>query len=106
MPEKNVRLEVMQQLEPKVDGFIDEFLIPVEKIWQPTDFLPNSQQETFYDEVTEIRELAKELPYDFWVVLVGDTITEEALPTYESWLMDVEGINQHDGGTAWSRWGS
>ena len=31
MPEKNVRLEVMQQLEPKVDGFIDEFLIPVEK---------------------------------------------------------------------------
>ncbi|MBQ0738208.1 acyl-ACP desaturase, partial [Aquimarina celericrescens] len=69
-----------------------------------TDFLPNSQQETFYDEVTEIRELAKELPYDFWVVLVGDTITEEALPTYESWLMDVEGINQHDGGTAWSRW--
>ena len=104
MPEKNVRLEVMQQLEPKVDGFIDEFLIPVEKIWQPTDFLPNSQQDTFYDEVTEIRELAKELPYDFWVVLVGDTITEEALPTYESWLMDVEGINQHDGGTAWSRW--
>ena len=104
MAEKNVRLEVMQQLESKVDGFIDEFLIPVEKIWQPTDFLPNSQADTFYDEVTEIRELAKELPYDFWVVLVGDTITEEALPTYESWLMDVEGVNQHDGGTAWSRW--
>lgn len=104
MPEKNVRLEVMQQLEPKVDGFIDEFLIPVEKIWQPTDFLPNSQQETFFEEVTEIRELAKELPYDFWIVLVGDTVTEEALPTYESWLMDVEGVNQHDGGTAWSRW--
>ncbi len=104
MPEKNVRLEVMEQLEPKVDGFIDEFLIPVEKIWQPTDFLPNSQKETFFDEVTEIRELAKELPYDFWIVLVGDTVTEEALPTYESWLMDVEGVNQHDGGTAWSRW--
>jgi acyl-[acyl-carrier-protein] desaturase len=27
------------------------------------------------------------------VTLVGDTITEEALPTYESWLMDVEGID-------------
>ena len=59
---------------------------------------------TFFEEVTEIRELAKELPYDFWIVLVGDTVTEEALPTYESWLMDVEGVNQHDGGTAWSRW--
>ncbi|TXK78658.1 acyl-ACP desaturase [Mesonia sp. K4-1] len=103
-PKKNIRLEVMQQLESKVDGFIDQFLIPVEEIWQPTDFLPNSQGDQFFDEVKEIRELAKELPYDFWVVLVGDTITEEALPTYESWLMDVEGINQHDGGSAWSKW--
>ncbi|TXK72707.1 acyl-ACP desaturase [Mesonia sp. HuA40] len=104
MATKNIRLEVMQQLEDKVDGFIDQFLIPVEKIWQPTDFLPNSQSDGFYDEITEIRELAKELPYDFWVVLVGDTITEEALPTYESWLMDVEGINQQEGGTPWSKW--
>ena len=103
----NVRLEVMQLLEKKVDGFLEEFLIPVDTIWQPTDFLPNSQNEdTFFDEVKEIRELAKELPYDFWVTLVGDTITEEALPTYESWLMDVEGINQHDGvqGNGWSKW--
>lgn len=103
----NIRLEVMNQLESKVDSLIDQFLIPVEKIWQPTDFLPNSQNETFFDEVHELRELAKELPYDFWVVLVGDTITEEALPTYESWLMDVEGVNQHkkDGKTSsWSKW--
>lgn len=106
MSQFNIRLEVMQQLEPKVDGFINDYLIPVEEIWQPTDFLPNSQIESFYDEVRELRELAKELPYDFWVVLVGDTITEEALPTYESWLMDVEGIDQHDGvpGNSWSRW--
>ncbi|MFO7703505.1 acyl-ACP desaturase [Psychroflexus maritimus] len=103
----NIRLEVMNQLESKVDSLIDQFLIPVEKIWQPTDFLPNSQNETFFDEVHELRELAKELPYDFWVVLVGDTITEEALPTYESWLMDVEGVNQHkkDGkASSWSKW--
>ncbi|HET8838323.1 MAG TPA: acyl-ACP desaturase [Flavobacteriaceae bacterium] len=106
MSQFNIRLEVMQQLEPKVEGLINDYLIPVEEIWQPTDFLPNSQIESFYDEVRELRELAKELPYDFWVVLVGDTITEEALPTYESWLMDVEGIDQHDGvpGNSWSRW--
>lgn len=101
----NIRLEVMTLLEKKVDSFIDKFLIPVDKIWQPTDFLPDSQnEETFFEEVKELRELAKELPYDFWVVLVGDTITEEALPTYESWLMDVEGINQQDGGNGWARW--
>lgn len=104
-PLKNIRIEVMQALESKVESFMEEFLIPVEKIWQPTDFLPNSQGDQFFDEVKELRELAKELPYDFWVVLVGDTITEEALPTYESWLMDVEGINQVEGkGNIWSKW--
>ncbi|HLT33890.1 MAG TPA: acyl-ACP desaturase, partial [Aquaticitalea sp.] len=91
---KNVRLEVMQHLEKDVDALIEKYLIPIDKIWQPTDFLPNSESDNFFEEVTEIRELAKELPYDFWVVLVGDMITEEALPTYESWLMDVEGIDQ------------
>jgi acyl-[acyl-carrier-protein] desaturase len=100
---KNIRLEVMQFLEKNVDSFVDQYLIPVEKIWQPTDFLPNSQSDTFFDEVKELREIAKDLPYDFWVTLVGDTITEEALPTYESWLMDVEGIDNVER-NGWSKW--
>jgi acyl-[acyl-carrier-protein] desaturase len=99
----NVRLEVMQFLEKKVNGFVDDFLIPVEKIWQPSDLLPNSEGENFFEEVKELREIAKDLPYDFWVTLVGDTITEEALPTYESWLMDVEGVDQMEP-NAWSKW--
>ena len=102
---KNMRLEVMQFLEKNIDTFVDQYLIPVEKIWQPTDLLPDSQNETFFEDVKELREIAKELPYDFWVTLVGDTITEEALPTYESWLMDVEGVNQVDNiGNGWSKW--
>ncbi len=100
---KNVRLEVMQFLEKDVDSLIEKYLLPIEKIWQPTDFLPNSESDTFFEDVREIRELSKELPYDFWVVLVGDMITEEALPTYESWLMDVEGIDQVER-NAWSKW--
>ena len=103
---KNIRLEVMQFLEKNVDSFVEQYLIPVEKIWQPSDFLPDSQGENFFEEVKELREIAKELPYDFWVTLVGDTITEEALPTYESWLMDVEGIDQQEGsqGNGWAKW--
>ena len=93
----------MQAIEPQVAGFMDSFLIPVEEIWQPSDFLPDSQSEKFYDDLEQIREEAKELSYDFWVTLVADTITEEALPTYESWLMDVEGINQHEEGQ-WAKW--
>jgi len=102
---KNIRLEVMQFLEKNVETFMQDYLIPVEKIWQPSDLLPDTHSETFMEELKEMREIAKDLPYDFWVVLVGDTITEEALPTYESWLMDVEGINQIDnGGNSWSHW--
>lgn len=100
---KNVRLEVMQFLEKDVDSLIEKYLIPIESIWQPTDFLPNSEKDGFLDDVKEIRELSKELPYDFWVVLVGDMITEEALPTYESWLMDVEGVDQV-GRNSWGKW--
>ncbi|TYA74018.1 acyl-ACP desaturase [Seonamhaeicola marinus] len=101
---KNVRLEVMQFLEKDVDALIQKYLIPIDKIWQPTDFLPDSESDNFFEEIKEIRELSKELPYDFWVVLVGDMITEEALPTYESWLMDVEGVDQVNNPNGWSRW--
>jgi acyl-[acyl-carrier-protein] desaturase len=34
---KNIRLEVMQFLK-NVDSYVDQYLIPVEKIWQPSDF--------------------------------------------------------------------
>ena len=102
---KNVRLEVMQFLEKDVASLMEKYLIPIDKIWQPTDFLPNSEGDRFFEEVKEIRELSKELPYDFWVVLVGDMITEEALPTYESWLMDVEGVNQvGEEQNGWAKW--
>ncbi|SKB50126.1 acyl-[acyl-carrier-protein] desaturase [Salegentibacter holothuriorum] len=104
----NIRLEVMNTVEKQVDGFIEKYLIPVEDIWQPTDLLPNLQGENYMDELTQIREEAKELEYDFWVVLVADMVTEEALPTYESWLMDMEGVKQHGKSqgeeNSWSKW--
>lgn len=43
----------------------------------------------------------------FWIVLIGDTITEEALPTYESWLLDMEGVSQQEeggGDNGWAKW--
>ncbi|WP_068598982.1 acyl-ACP desaturase [Vaginella massiliensis] len=103
----NVRKEVMLLIEKDVDRYMDQYLIPVEKIWQPSDFLPDSQSDNFYDEIKELRELAKDLPDDFWVTLVGDTITEEALPTYESWLMQLDGVHRQDGEyqeNGWAKW--
>ena len=104
MPLNNVRKEVMLTLEKDIEATFGQFLIPPEEIWQPTDFLPNPQSDSFMNEVEEIRELSKDLDDDFWISLVGDMITEEALPTYESWLLDLDGINQHGEEKGWSSW--
>lgn len=93
----------MKTIESSVGGFMDKFLLPVDKIWQPSDFLPDGRNEEFIDQIKTIQEEAKELDSDFWVILIGDMITEEALPSYESWLMDMEGVNQH-AKNSWSSW--
>ncbi|MGL4630525.1 MAG: acyl-ACP desaturase [Leadbetterella sp.] len=102
------RFEVMQHVGQQLDSLIEEYLNPIDSNWQPTDFLPDSSKENFMDEVKLLQEACKELPYDYMAVLVGDTITEEALPTYESWLMTVKGINQvedrESGWVKWTRW--
>lgn len=100
---ENVRLEVMNFIDKDVDDYMEKFLISPEKIWQPTDFLPDSNSDKFFDQITELRELSKELPYDFWITLIGDTITEEALPSYESWIMEIEGVDQENR-NGWSKW--
>ena len=97
------RLDVMRFVGDKIDTVLGDYLKPVETNWQPADFLPDSTQENFLDEVRLLRESARELPYDYVAVLIGDTITEEALPTYESWLMDMEGVEQGEA-DGWSRW--
>jgi acyl-[acyl-carrier-protein] desaturase len=100
---KYTRLEVMAFLEKKMDTIIDTFLKKIDDNWQPADLLPDSSRDTFYAEIKELQMECKELPYDYLAVLVGDIITEEALPSYETWLMDVEGIGKNNNG-GWSKW--
>jgi len=99
----NIRKEVMHTLEKSMDDFLSTFLKPIEENWQPTDFLPDASKANFHEEVRELQGQAKEMDDDLVAVLIGDTITEEALPTYEAWLMDVEGIDQANR-SGWTRW--
>ncbi|CAG5072318.1 hypothetical protein DYBT9623_04114 [Dyadobacter sp. CECT 9623] len=99
------RLEVMKHLGKDLDGLIAEYLKPIDQNWQPADFLPDSRNEDFFREVKLLQESCRDLPYDYMAVLIGDTITEEALPTYESWLMDVIGVNQvGEPESGWVKW--
>src|SRR6202012_1424324 len=97
------RKEVMMHIEQYMLQKITEYLKPVDTIWQPSDFLPDSSRETFFSEIKELQECAQGLSYDLVAVLIGDTITEEALPTYESWLTMVEGVSDDEEG-GWGQW--
>jgi acyl-[acyl-carrier-protein] desaturase len=99
----NIRLEVMQTIEKSMDDLLAKYIKPIEKNWQPADLLPDSRDPGFNEAVRELQGLAQEMSYDLFAVLIGDTITEEALPTYEAWLMNIEGVDQlgHNG---WSQW--
>ncbi len=97
------RKEVMSFIEPHMLEKMFEYLKPIDTIWQPSDFLPDASRSTFFSEIKELQESAKGLSYDLIAVLIGDTITEEALPTYESWLTMVEGVSHNEEG-GWMKW--
>jgi acyl-[acyl-carrier-protein] desaturase len=97
------RGEVLEQLEGYLKDNIYEFLKPVENSWQPADFLPDSRRDTFFDEIKELREKAGALPYDLLAVLIGDTITEEALPNYEAWFHEIDNMKRDDN-NGWAKW--
>ena len=78
----------------------------VEDSWQPDDFLPNMGTENWEDSIREFRTRAQALPDDVLVVLVGDMITEEALPTYQTLLNSFEGVSDTTGTdpSPWAQW--
>ena len=81
-------------------------LKPVEKSWQPQDYLPDPSSEGFLDEVKAIQERCADIPDELLVSIVGDMITEEALPTYQSMLNTLDGIRDETGADSspWARW--
>lgn len=54
----------------------------------------------------EMREMAAGIPDELLIVLIGDMITEEALPTYQTLLNTFEGCDDPTGtsDSAWARW--
>ncbi|XP_045816124.1 stearoyl-[acyl-carrier-protein] 9-desaturase 6, chloroplastic-like [Trifolium pratense] len=104
-PEKK---EIFKSLESWVSQNVLPLAKPVEKCWQPHDLLPDSSLSAgeFTDQVKALRDRTAELPDDYLVVLVGDMITEEALPTYQTWINKLDGVGDESGSslTPWAIW--
>jgi len=100
-------VEVIEDLAPIAGEMVDSILLETgDKAWQPQDYLPDMSKETWMDEVKEMREMADGISDEALVVLVGDMITEEALPTYQTLLNTFEGCDDPTGDTDsdWARW--
>lgn len=91
------RLEAVKSLDSWADQHLLPLLKPVEKCWQPQDYLPNPESEDFLDQVTELRKRSEGISDDMIVCLVGDMITEEALPTYQTMLNTLDGVKDQSG---------
>jgi acyl-[acyl-carrier-protein] desaturase len=79
-------------------------LLPIEKAWQPADFLPDMGAADWADQLDAFRAPAQSLSDEVLVVLVGNMVTEEALPNY-SVSLNIIAQDFHGGCEApWSRW--
>lgn len=86
------RLETMKHLESYVEDQMPALLRATDRLWQPSDFLPDFTAESAPLELLELQAEARSIPDDVLNTLVGDTITEEALPTYAQWLASMDGV--------------
>jgi len=100
-------VEVIEDLGPIVDEMVEDILLETgEKSWQPQDFLPDMAKDGCMEELKDFRGQAATIPDDVLVVLIGDMVTEEALPTYQTLLNTFEGCDDPIGTTPspWARW--
>ena len=100
------KLDVIRGIEPWLGQNLGSFLNPINESWQPADFLPDLTSTEWAEALSDFRRRAENLPDDLLVVLVGDMVTEEALPTYQSWLNRLQGVTDETGASdgPWARW--
>jgi len=100
-------VEVIEDLSPIADEMVNNILLETgDAAWQPQDYLPDLTKEDWADQIKSVRDQASMVSDELLVVLIGDMVTEEALPTYQTLLNTFEGCDDPTGTTdsAWARW--
>jgi acyl-[acyl-carrier-protein] desaturase len=96
-------MSIIDELQGHVEQHLS-LLAAVEQAWQPTDYLPDFAAEDWSEQLGRFREAARRVPDELLAVLVGNMITEEALPNYaitlEHIVKDPTGVTD----TPWARW--
>jgi acyl-[acyl-carrier-protein] desaturase len=90
-----------------LQGFVAEnlsLLAPLETAWQPTDFLPDLTGEDWPEQLARFREPSRNVSDELLVVLVGNMVTEEALPNYSVSLEHIVKDSRGAIDTPWATW--
>ncbi len=90
-----------------MQDFVEEnlpLLTDPDKLWQPSDYLPDLSAEDWRDQLETFRHQAREISDELLVVLVGDMVTEEALPNYAISLNLVACDYEGTGTYPWAKW--
>lgn len=96
-------LEVLRSLQDAVRESLG-LLGSIDTIWQPTDYLPDLTREDWREQIQGLRERAQSLTDEILVVLVGDMVTEEALPSYAVQLNNIVQDYEGDSPLPWAKW--
>ncbi|KAG5601022.1 hypothetical protein H5410_032392 [Solanum commersonii] len=93
MPPEN--LEIMKSLESWVSKNVLPLRMPVEK-WP----------EQFKEEDRAIRQQVLGLSDEYFVMFVGNMLTENALPTYQTAINTIDGVHDQTGSSScpWTIW--
>ena len=97
------RRDVVRAIEPSVADQL-RLLRPIDTAWQPADYLPDFSGEGWHEQLEDLRRGAAALPDDLLVVLVGDMVTEEALPSYSMALNELVRDPEGTDPAPWARW--
>jgi acyl-[acyl-carrier-protein] desaturase len=103
--EKN--MEVLSGMEAMASEAVDTLLVDASTAWQPSDFLPDLSKPEGLEAVRELQQRAAGLPAEVITSLVGNMITEEALPTYTTYFNLIKGVNEEGNPASekgWVRW--
>ena len=95
--------EVLTGLDETVKKTLS-LLTPVEKSWQPTDFLPDLALPDWAERLAAFRAPAAGLSDGVLVVLVGGMVTEEALPSYSIQLNLIAEDASGTSDRGWAQW--
>ncbi len=103
----NKMIEALHEVLAGMQGTVADnlsILGDVEKMWQPSDYLPDMTSEDWRERLQAFREPAESVSDELLIVLVGDMVTEEALPSYSVSLNRLARDKEGDSPKPWAKW--